>query len=211
VRLLQDSSVTVVSWDVDGTFYNALRMSLTLWQLAMPCLLGPNGPRNRQELRRLQKFRREMNRFRARGGALPEKGGFWQGPSRARVEERWYGEAISRVGTRESVREVVAHLRYMGLRQIIVSDYDCGYKLRVLGLEGAFDEVFAGERLGFLKPSPELFKVVTEKLSLPGSRLLHIGDQASRDGVSASAAGCHAAILGRDFASFPQLLSRLTV
>src|SRR5689334_20705437 len=126
--------IEVVSWDVDGTLYSRPRMirALVAYGLQRPfAALRDLGP--------LERFRAEMARARRAGGRLP-------GPvTRDRsTEARWYGPAIARAGLRPGVRELWRHFQDRGLKQVVLSDYHCDYKLTALGLEGAFDPCFAG-------------------------------------------------------------------
>ena len=84
--------------------------------------------------------------------------------------------------SRRSVRAPESPLRFCGTRleaQVALSDFECSHKLASLGLADAFDAIYAGERLGHPKPSPEPFKRVLRDLDLPPHCLLHIGDRPS--------------------------------
>ena len=189
----------VVSWDVDGTLYSRPRM---IRALVMRGLVHPIAAL--RAIGTLERFRREMQRARRRGGVLPAP----VARDRA-VEARWYGPAIARAGVRPGVRELTAHFAARGLRQVVLSDYHADYKLEALGLGGAFERAYAGEALGFLKPAAELFAAVTRALAVPPERILHIGDRADTDGA-AVAAGWRVVILGRDVDEPRDLLRALT-
>lgn len=187
-------TIRIVSWDLDGTLYPMGPMVRALWLLA-----AREGwrPATWRALWALARFRRAMAAVRRRGGVLGD--GALAG--RAEIlahEEHWYGRAIARVGVRAGVAEVIRGFRDAGLRQIVVSDYRVEYKLRALGLDSAFDRVYAGEELGHLKPSGALFRRVLDREGATAGELLHIGDHDDRDGLAARAAGCRAIILGRD-------------
>ncbi|HUH02694.1 MAG TPA: HAD family hydrolase, partial [Kofleriaceae bacterium] len=168
--------ITVVSWDVDGTLYDMGPMVRHVVWLGLGGLCA-RPLRTWRELGRLRRFRRAMNLVRARGGALlPGDVPADRGELIA-LEERWYGRAIARVGLRAGVTDLIADLRARGLRQIVVSDYRAEYKLRLLGLEGAFDRVYAGEDLGFLKPAPQLLAAVARDLGVAPAHILHLGDR----------------------------------
>jgi HAD superfamily hydrolase (TIGR01509 family) len=199
----------VISWDVDGTLYSLSAMVSKLAWLGAKRLLNSEVRRTAREFVALHRFRLQMADIRAVGGALPAATPHERASDRLQIEQRWYGEAIRRVGLRNGVRETLNRFRQAGLVQVAVSDYDCSYKLSALRLEGAFDHVYAGERLGYLKPSPDLFTTVTDQLRIKPTHLLHIGDRRDRDGVAASAAGCNVLILGEDFRSYPDLLANI--
>jgi HAD superfamily hydrolase (TIGR01509 family) len=177
----------VVTWDVDGTLYpaGAMRRALAWDALAQPLAAW-------RELRPLLRFRRAMERRRRDGGRITA--GEADARDRA-AEARWYGRAIARAGLRRGVADVVRALAAGGVRQVALSDWRAGYKLAALGLAGAFERVYAGEDLGWLKPAPELWRAVAADLGVPVERVLHVGDRRDTDGAAALA-GCRAHVLG---------------
>jgi putative hydrolase of the HAD superfamily len=203
--MVSDPPIEIVSWDVDGTLYDLGRLKRTIaWQTLGGLCTRPL--RTVREHARLRRFRRAMNRVRARGGALGP-GDLEQRDQLLALEQHWYGRALARAGLRAGVRELIDDFAARGLRQIVVSDYEAAYKLRILGLDGVFEHVYAGERLGYLKPSPELFAAVARDLDIEPQRILHLGDRADRDVAAAAAAGCQAALIGRGQPDPRRLLS----
>jgi putative hydrolase of the HAD superfamily len=191
-----DPAIEVVSWDVDGTLYElGPMMRRVAWHGLLGMFTGPR--RTWRAHARLRRFRHAMNRVRARGGALGDGEMPADRPDLLALEAEWYGRAIAAVGVRPGVREMIDDFARRGLRQIVVSDYASDYKLRLLGLEGTFERIYAGEHLGYLKPAPALLAAVADDLGVEPARILHIGDRADRDGASAEGAGCRAAIIGR--------------
>ena len=55
--------------------------------------------------------------------------------------------------------------------------------------------VIGSQRVGTIKPHPEIFRVAAELLGLPGEAIIHIGDDWAADIVGAREAGWHAAYL----------------
>jgi HAD superfamily hydrolase (TIGR01509 family) len=191
-------NIELVSWDVDGTLYSRPRMVRALVAAGLRSPLAAL-----RDVVKLERFRAQMARARRAGGRLP-------GPiTRDRsTEARWYGPAIARAGLRPGVRELWAHFRDRGLRQVVLSDYHCDYKLAALGLEGAFEACYAGEALGFLKPAVEAFDAVQRAVQVPPGRILHVGDGARTDGAAVQA-GWRVVILGVDFDEPADLLRAL--
>lgn len=188
------TGIEVVSWDVDGTLYPRGKMvRALLWRaLASPW-------RALVELPGLGRVRRAVEAARRTGGRLAAP----LARDRA-VEAAWYGPAIARAGLMPGVRELVACFRARGLVQVVLSDYECDYKLRALGLEGAFARTYAAETLGLVKPARELWLAVARDLGVPPERVLHIGDRADTDGGAAEA-GCRVVVLGRDVRRLAEL------
>ncbi len=89
--------------------------------------------------------------------------------------------------------------------QVILSDFEADYKLKLLGLERFFDAVYVGERMGVFKPSRVAYAKILEDFDLTPECLLHIGDRPDTDGAGAAAVGCPSLVLGKDFRSFWEL------
>ncbi len=180
--------VRVVSWDVDGTLYSLGRMVLWLaWQL-VASLASLRFWRGVAELRSLARVRRAVDSARAAGGEV-SAALLFERRALGEVERRWYGRAIARAGLRPGVRTVLARLEAAGIRQVVLSDYEAGYKLAALGVERSFAACYAGEAHGLVKPAPALFRAVLAAEGVPAAALLHIGDRADRDGAAAAEVG----------------------
>jgi len=180
--------VQVVSWDVDGTLYSLGRMILWLAWGLVASVAVLRFWRGVAELRALARVRRAVDRARAAGGVVPAAL-LAERLALREVEARWYGRAIARAGLRPGVRLVIERLDAKGIRQVVLSDYEAGYKLAALGVEGRFSTCYAGEARGLVKPAPALFRAVIEAEGVPAEALLHIGDRAERDGAAAEVVG----------------------
>lgn len=192
---LSDGEIEVVSWDVDGTLYDLRRLVGAVAGLYLRGVFTPRVAANVAEWRRLDAFRTAMDAVRARGGALQPGDLPADRAELLALEERWYGPALAGIGPRAEALAWIEHFARAGVRQVVVSDYRCEYKLDRLGLAGRFERVYAGEVEGHLKPSPGLFAAVLADLGVDPARVLHIGDKADRDGASAAPHGCRVYIL----------------
>jgi HAD superfamily hydrolase (TIGR01549 family) len=162
------------------------------------------------ELAALRDYRSRINAARSAGGALDESLLKQSGrEALLKAERRWYGPAIQRTGPRAGGARVVSLLAANGFPQVVLSDYEAAYKLDALGMADRFASIYVGERLGFVKPSPVVFRRAAADFKIPTINLLHIGDRADRDEAGARAAGCQCLILGRDFRNFDTLLEQL--
>ncbi len=196
------TSIRVVSWDVDGTLYSVQRMRWQLLFLLLKEMTPTRGLRSIRELMALRQFRMVMERARTSDEALPAAVEQDHRKLLLEMEHHWYGRAIQRIGPRPGVVDLLAFLAAQGLTQVILSDYESNYKLASLGLQDRFQSVYAGESLGFIKPSPRGLQRIADDFEISPAHLLHIGDRAETDGVAARAAGCPSLILGRDFRDF---------
>ncbi len=200
--------VQVVSWDVDGTLYPMPQVVRGATWLAVRRLLSRRAPQEAAELLVLSRFRRAMEEVRREGGRLPDGALDRFAVPRSRIidmERRWYGPPIASVGLWPGVSQLLDLFDELGLRQIVVSDYQSAWKLDALGIGHRFERVYAGEAVGALKPSPEVFEHVVRDLALPPGCILHLGDRPETDGVAASAAGLRVRIFDQGFLT-PQAL-----
>ena len=202
-------TIEVVSWDVDGTFYSTRKMKFHLLTQAVLQVLQTRSLQAIRELRALHRSSLAVEALRWRkGGCLEELPGDRWTLETGRLQRDWLGPAVTATGTRKGVRELLAFLQRLGIVQVAVSDYRADYKLAALGLRNFFESTYCGQELGRVKPHPALFQAILRDFQILPESLLHIGDRAETDGAAAEAAKCSSLILGRDFPSFPSLLSR---
>jgi HAD superfamily hydrolase (TIGR01549 family) len=200
--------VRLVSWDVDGTLYpvGPLRMRLAL-RLFRETLLG-RGAVARVEVAALKRRTQMVERARAGGGVLDaELKAACLDDRMLRIEDRWLGAAIRRIGPEKGAVALLDHLASLDIPSVVISDYTAGYKLDALGLREKFAGIYEGVRIGEVKPSPALFRKAAADFGIPTASLLHIGDRPDTDGAAAQAAGCQVRLFGRDFDSLPELAS----
>ncbi len=125
-------NIEVISWDVDGTLYSMRRVVLWLTALAAKRLAWP-GPRpTLRELRELKRHQLRMAAVRRRGGQITDEDRAFRTTGLEALEKRWYVRAIGLAGPRGGVAETIATLSQLGLRQVVVSDYDADHKLECL-------------------------------------------------------------------------------
>jgi HAD superfamily hydrolase (TIGR01549 family) len=198
--------ISLVTWDVDGTLYSLRRMKWFVLAKYLKETLKGNRALAQEELSALRRYAEMINCTRTEGGVLaPDFRDDDLDSNLVEQATRRYVEAIGKAGPRSGVKEVLISLRNRGLPQVVFSDYEAESKLKALELADYFDGVYAGERLGFVKPHPALLKRIAADFSVRIDSVLHIGDRVDRDEAAARAAGCRCLILGRDFGSFESL------
>lgn len=91
-------------------------------------------------------------------------------------------------------------LKSAGLRMVIVSNWQCGlaHFCAELGLAPFFDHVVVSAEVGSAKPEAGIFVAALERLRLPPSRVVHVGDSGIDDIEGARGAGLAAALLRRE-------------
>ena len=196
--------ISAVSWDVDGTLYSVGRLRARLVADALLAPIRGGGLGEIRDLKRIRAFYRgaESSRF--------TRSAWWCSDNdleaRLALERRWLGPALKMVGVRPGTTELLRFFQELGLKQVAASDFECGYKLKSLGVADYFESSYAAERIGALKPDPTVLHRVLDDLGIDPHRLLHIGDRPETDGVAARFAKCNALVLGRDFRDFRQLV-----
>jgi putative hydrolase of the HAD superfamily len=141
-------------------------------------------------------------------------------------EQKWWGEFLRRVLLRlghnapaepvltelfaefadarlwhvfDEVPAVLTELRRRGLRMAVVSNWDSRLPTLLwdLGLRPFFDSILVSAVEGIEKPLPEIFRRATDRLGVPPTRALHVGDSPLDDYRGAQSAGLHAVLLDR--------------
>ena len=186
--------------DLDGTLY---RQSPVRWLMAIELLVcGPH------HIRSIQRFRREQERMRREtgdsvgsphGSCCPyrmqlDRAAASLGCTSERLApviqewmERRPGKWL-RLFRRRPLLAEIAQFRAAGGKTALVSDYPATAKLAGLGIAALFDTVVAsGEEGGpaALKPDPAGYLLAAQRLGLPASGCLVIGDRDDADGQAA--------------------------
>jgi putative hydrolase of the HAD superfamily len=107
------------------------------------------------------------------------------------------------------VPEALRSLRALGLRLVVVSNWDVSLheRLAETGLAPLVDAAVASAEVGVAKPDPAIFERALELAGASPEEALHVGDSPVEDGEGAAAAGVRAVLIGRDIASLAELRS----
>jgi HAD superfamily hydrolase (TIGR01509 family) len=145
---------------------------------------------------------------RLRGFAAPTRGARWDDAGAARLSEPAevttaidaYSAAF--VATMAPIADAGSHLERMharGFRLAVLSNWPLASTIdryvEAQGWEPLFDTVVVSQRVGAIKPRPEIFAEAARLLGAPPERILHVGDDWAADVVGATRAGWHAAYL----------------
>ena len=101
--------------------------------------------------------------------------------------------ALSRMAPPENVLRALEAFERAGITQVALSDFECEYKIRALGIERYFARTYSCRELGFWKPSPFPLNKVQADFGVKPEEHLHIGDRDDADGEACSKNGCKSA------------------
>ena len=145
---------------------------------------------------------------RLRGFARPAPDGRWDDADAARLSEP--GEVATAidaysaafVATMAPIADAGPHLERMrarGFRLAILSNWPLASTIdRYVEAQGwlpLFDAVVVSQRVGAIKPRPEIFAEAARLLGAAPDHIVHVGDDWAADVVGATRAGWHAAYL----------------
>jgi len=200
--------VKVVSWDIDGTMYDLDRLIRAFKRDLFSRMLSRHWFRAWVDFFRLLRFKRFMDRIRAKGGdyrvgIVPNRDAVGQ------TQDEMYGRILPEIGIQPGIKALMTWLQEQGVEQVVFSDYLPSTKLTALSVEGYFTAVYAGEVLGHLKPGIESFQSILNAHDLEADQLLHIGDRLDTDGAAAESVGYQVAIIGAHYDSAETLQAAL--
>jgi len=200
--------VRVVSWDIDGTLYDLHQFMAALKGDLLKRVLRLQWYSVLVDLSRLVRFKIHMDKVRK--GAPEYRVGTLEGRDTIGLTmAKLYAELLPDLGLLQGVRELLDWIESTGRMQIVFSDYRQSTKLQALEVSAYFAYVFAGEDIGYLKPSPLAFHEIIEQLRIEPDQMLHIGDRTDTDGAAAPEVGFQVAIIGEDFPTAEHLLEAL--
>jgi putative hydrolase of the HAD superfamily len=188
---------TAVVFDVDGTLYPNYKMYLA----SIPTLLTNFGLVNaleavRIELRKNPEPGDEFHRVQARHlarhlGVTPERA---YALVEARIYTRWY-KIFRSLKPFPGLVDTLEAFRVAGIRLGVLSDFPIRGRLRDLGLDGWWKATLSSEETGYLKPHPESFTLLAERLGVSPQETLYVGNSYRYDVLGAKSAGMAAAHL----------------
>ncbi|OQY40848.1 MAG: hypothetical protein B6229_00795 [Spirochaetaceae bacterium 4572_7] len=194
-------NIKAVIFDIDGTFYPNWRMNI----VTMPVVL-----RNFRLFSAFAKARKEMRHnpelfadnfheiqaeLTAKILGVPVTGVL------DKIEKDIYIEwtaSLKNVKPFDFIREVVIELQEMGLKTACLSDFPVLNKLSYFNLDDLFkDSAYTCEDCGYLKPHPNAYKYVTEKVGLNPEEILYVGNSYDYDIVGSKGVGMYAAHISK--------------
>ena len=202
------STVKVVSWDIDGTFYDLKAFMGALKKDLLVRAFTFRWFSLVRDVYRLVRFKRHMDWVRHHSPDFAV-GNLAGRDHICETMEDIYARLLPDIGLLPGVVDLLDWIDSQGVTQIVFSDYRKSSKLKALGLNGRFEKVFAGEDRGHLKPSPTAFKAILDDLNVQPETFLHIGDRTDTDGAASESVGYQVAIIGSNFETASDLLALL--
>jgi FMN phosphatase YigB (HAD superfamily) len=98
--------------------------------------------------------------------------------------------ALRITGPRAAALDTLKAFRADGVPQVVLSDFECEYKLKALGLTGFFARTYSCQAFGYWKPSASPFEHVQRDFGVQPHEHLHIGDRNNADGWGSARNGC---------------------
>ncbi len=187
------TGVKVVSWDVDGTLFSYAELTRALIRLAPRKLRAGGWAEIRKDIRDVWKFHWLVERQRRQPGSRVIESELEPFSSASDKEREALDLALRQIGPPENVVQLLETLAAAGIRQVALSDFECRYKLRALGLERYFDMSYSCRSLGFWKPSPVPLQHIQRIYGIRPHEHLHIGDRLDADQEACARNGCRSA------------------
>jgi putative hydrolase of the HAD superfamily len=186
--------INAVAFDVDGTLYpnssmylRSIPFAITHPRLVVAYRRVRHEVRRRRPIHDLQVLERELLAEQL-GITAAEAGRLID----VQIHEEWEA-TLNRVRLYPHVRSTILHLRELGLRIAVSSDFPVERKLKRLGVHDLFDCMLWSEQSGYLKPHPEPFHALAECIGLPPEEILYVGNSYEYDVEGAKAVGMSAA------------------
>jgi putative hydrolase of the HAD superfamily len=153
---------------------------------------------------------------RLRGFARPPDGATWDDAGAARLSapgevaraiESYSAAFVTTMVPIAGSDEHLHRMRDRGFRLAVLSNWPLATTIdryvEAQGWSALFDAIVVSQRVGAIKPRPEIFTEAARLIGAPAGRILHVGDDWAADVVGATRAGWHAAYLRGQQADTP--------
>ncbi|MBN2618488.1 MAG: HAD family hydrolase [Spirochaetales bacterium] len=194
-------SIKAVIFDIDGTFYPNWRMNIKTLPVVLKNLrLFTVFNSVRKELRKKPDMEvKDFYKIQAEMAA--EKLGKPVKDVQKKIERDIYIEwtqSLKKVKPYNHVREVIEELHTRGYKTACLSDFPILDKLRYFNLHDLFENsAYTCEECGHLKPHPDAYKFVKDKVLVEPHEILYVGNSYPYDIVGAKKAGMYAAHISK--------------
>lgn len=190
--------IKAIGFDIDGTLYPNYRLYIhSALGAAAHLRLFHHFGKIRKEIRKI----RPVDDFQGlQAKLLGESFGISPVKAEYLLKEIVYGRWESTFRYMRPfphLRTLIESLKKEGYRLGVLSDFPVEKKVDFLGLGGLWDATLSSEEVGYLKPNPEPFISLAEKLEVHPEDTLYVGNHYHYDVLGAKAAGMFTAHLSR--------------
>lgn len=189
------AAARALSLDVDGTLYRVRRLTVA-WRLRYARGLLVALVAAREKIRHEGPFEDIAALHRREAELVAPSFELSVEEAAARLEELRADlpDALTaRIRPFSGVRGALEAAHARGLKLAVLSDYDAEEKLENLGLADLpWTAKVSAERCGALKPNPEPFQVLSQRLGVLPSEIVHVGDREDVDVAGALSCGLRA-------------------
>jgi FMN phosphatase YigB (HAD superfamily) len=182
--------IRLVSWDVDGTLFSYSRLLIALFRLSPRKLETCGWLKMAGQIRNACRFHQKVEAQRRRNDSRVDVQELHSFESIQLEEKAALDAALRITRPRLAALDTLKAFRAEGVPQVVLSDFECDYKLKALGLTGFFERTYSCHTLGYWKPSALPFAHVQRDFGVRPDEHLHIGDRNNADGWGAARNGC---------------------
>jgi len=191
------TGIRLVSWDVDGTLFSYLRLSAALARMVARCGMRTGWGNAARQARETWEFHRTVEKQRRGLNSTVIAAELAPFARAQEAESRMLEAALAAIPPRQRALNLLRRFSAAGVPQVALSDFECAYKLRSLGLAEHFAGTYSCRSLGFWKPSPVSLARIQQDFGLDPGQHLHVGDRPDTDGEACARNGCHFMLIDR--------------
>lgn len=194
-------NIKAVIFDIDGTFYPNWRMHLMTLPVVLRNLRLFSVFANVRKELRLQPEMKVDDFYSLQAEMTAKKLGKPINEIRKKIELDIYTEwtaSLKKVKPYNNVRTVVEELHKRGYKTACLSDFPILDKLSYFNLHDLFENsAYTCEDCGHLKPHPDAYEYVRNKVGVKPEEILYVGNSYPYDVVGAKKAGMFAAHISK--------------
>lgn len=188
--MTEKRNIEAVVFDVDGTLYPNYKMYINsvLFFFRNPVL----ALAFRKIRKKIRKSGYSGNFRKKQAELLSEEMNISYQRASQLLEEKIYKDFISMfrwIKPYPVLQEVLGEMKENRIKLGVISDFPVKEKLSYLGLDRYWDEVCSADELGYLKPKPQAFAVMAEKLGIRPEKIIYVGNHYLYDIMGANNAG----------------------
>lgn len=190
-------NIKAVIFDIDGTFYPNWRMNLMTFPVVLRNIRLFSAFADVRKEMRLKPEMNIDNFYKVQAELTAKKLGMDADEIMKKIESDIYTEwtaSLKRVKPYSHVRDVIEELHERGYITACLSDFPILDKLKYFNLHDLFENsAYTCEDCGHLKPHPDAYEYVRNKVGVNPHEILYVGNSYEYDIVGAKTAGMYAA------------------